>query len=105
MMSGGKINALAFRPVSGEVGGGGALELYSAHGDGRICAWMPRVPEGLDDEQEDGERKAGEDTDEDAPLSKRKTKEEDDAEKSRKRKRDLIEGLVEGLTRKPITFS
>ncbi|KAK5943775.1 hypothetical protein PMZ80_004784 [Knufia obscura] len=104
LTSGGRINSLAFRPVQSEEGLGGAVEMYSAHGDGRICAWAPNVLEGLDVEEGDQAEQTGSGSDDEAPRRK-KTKDEVDAEKSRKRKRDLIEGLVEGLTKRPVTFS
>ena len=104
LTSGGRINSLAFRPVQSEEGLGGALEMYSAHGDGRICAWTPKVLGSLDDDA--GSDEEAEDTgSEDGGPQKKKTQEELNAEKSRKRKRDLIEGLVEGLTKRPVTFS
>jgi len=106
LTSGGRINSLAFRPVWSDEGRGAALEMYSAHGDGRICAWTPHVAEDLDEDErsDEGGEGVGSD-DEDAAPRQKKTQEEVDADRSRKRKRDLIEGLVEGLTKRPVTFS
>lgn len=97
LTSGGRINALAWRPVTGEEG---ALEMYSAHGDGRICAWIPSMGE-----EKGEEERSGEDSDEDGESGVEMTREQRQEEASRKRKRDLLEGLVQGLTKKPITFS
>jgi len=105
LTSGGRINSLAFRPVYSEEGLAGALELYSAHGDGRICAWVPNVSEDLNEDERSDEEVGGTDSDQDGAPRQKKTQAEVDAEKSRKRKRDLIEGLVEGLTKRPVTFS
>lgn len=90
LTSGGRINSLVFRDVENRDGLGGALEMFSAHGDGRICAWT--IP---DDDEDDRV----------AEIERDLTEEESHAEKSRKRKRDLIEGLVQGLTKRPVTFS
>lgn len=101
----GRINALAFRPLLSDEGLGGPLEMYSAHGDGKICAWttIASLP-GADDVDEDPDEKEGSD-DDNGDRKPKQTAEELAAEKSRKRKRELIEGLVEGLTKKPVTFS
>lgn len=105
LTSGGRINSLAFRPVQSEGGLGGALEMYSAHGDGRICAWMSSVQEGLDEDERSDEDMEGTPSDDEAVPRRKKTQEALAAEKSRKRKHELIEGLVEGLTKRPVTFS
>lgn len=104
---GGRINALAFRPVLSDEGLGGSLEMYSAHGDGRICVWNTSgSTEAVEDDDEDGQSGSDGDSDDEIVRGKqRQTEEEIAAEKSRKRKRELIEGLVEGLTKKPVTFS
>ena len=91
LTSGGRINSLVFRGIENRDGLGGALEMFSAHGDGRICAWS--TPDGDDGEESEEE------------IERDLTAEETHAEKSRKRKRDLIEGLVQGLTKRPVTFS
>lgn len=100
----GRINGLVFRPVVSEEGLGGSLEMYSAHGDGRICAWNTSDTVTVDDPNQGGESDSGDDG-EGLRGKQRQTEEEVAAEKSRKRKRELIEGLVEGLTEKPVTFS
>lgn len=94
LTSGGRINAMVWR-VNAPAGDG--VEMYTAHGDGRICAWMPGGRSNDDEEDEDG-------TDvEEIRLGNGGIP--DEAELRRKRKRDLIEDLVGGLTRQPITFS
>lgn len=109
-ITGGRINALAFRPILSDEGLGGSLEMYSAHGDGRICAWTTTSAGiGPDDIEVDPDGRGG-DSDEsgDDDEGRRKGKQSEEeiaAEKSRKRKRELIEGLVEGLTKRPVTFS
>lgn len=92
LTSGGRINGLVLRANANE---GRGVEMYSAHGDGRICAWFPQV--------------AGEEDGHVGGVDEEKEQEENavfDAEQSRKkRKRDLIGDLVEGLTKRPVTFS
>ncbi|KAJ4347466.1 hypothetical protein N0V95_005387 [Ascochyta clinopodiicola] len=60
------------------------VELYSAHADGRICAWSPRTAE---DAQVEEER-------------------EDEIERDvgRKRKRDALDDIYAGLTGRNVTF-
>ena len=76
-LSGGRINALAWR---GNGGAGEGLELFSAHGDGKIRAWVSRVPE------EALESESNEDAD-------------------RKRKRDVLEEIYQGFTGSRVTFT
>ncbi|KAJ9498171.1 hypothetical protein H2202_006322 [Exophiala xenobiotica] len=117
LTSGGRISALVWR-VDAPVGEG--VEMYTAHGDGRICAWTPKprtskADEEDDEEVEDDAKKPlasasassfqtplntqdGENVDATTPAM-------DEAERRRKRKRDLIGDLVEGLTRRPMPFS
>lgn len=78
LTSGGRINAMAWRFKSDSDTG---LELYSGHGDGTIHCWKGSPPE--DEELED------------------QVDPELEAAQKRKRKRDLLEGLVEGLVKKP----
>ncbi|OAP61791.1 hypothetical protein AYL99_03994 [Fonsecaea erecta] len=100
LTSGGRINAMVWRlnaPV------GEAVEMYTAHGDGRICAWTgPESAEEEDDPDEGSttttNTRAGPGHGEIAPVL-------DEAEQRKKRKRDLVEDLISGLTKKPITFS
>lgn len=102
LIHGGRINGLAFRPVLSDEGLGQSLEMFSAHGDGRIRAWSPTTTQASDDIEQDQD---DEDDDDEERVGAKQTEEEIAAEKSRKRKRELIEGLVEGLTKRPVTFS
>ncbi|KAJ9649976.1 hypothetical protein H2198_010697 [Neophaeococcomyces mojaviensis] len=109
LTSGGRINAVAWRPVWAEKGE--VVEMYTAHGDGRICAWMPAVDRGLGEdegaEEESGEEDGSGDEQEEAGSKRKKhfTEEELEEERRKKRRRDLIGNLVEGLTKRPVTFS
>ena len=80
LTSGGRINGLVWRINAAS---GPSVELYSAHGDGRICRWAPT------DGESDYE---GESTVE--------AQERSDQEQARKRKRDLVGDLVAGLSKK-----
>lgn len=91
LTSGGRINQMAWR-LNATIGSG--LEMYSAHGDGQIRAWIP-FPE--DEEEDDSEGQLDE--------TSLKLTAEEESENKKKRKRDLIGDLVEGLTKRPITFS
>lgn len=77
-LSAGRINALAWR---GNGGSGEGVELFSAHGDGTIRTWVSRVPEGEPDTED---------------------KDEPD---TRKRKRDVLEELYQGITGSSVTFT
>ncbi|RMZ79153.1 hypothetical protein DV738_g3534, partial [Chaetothyriales sp. CBS 135597] len=71
------------------------IEILSAHGDGSIAVWRS-----LDDE--DGSQEAAEGGEEDAGHDHENvSKQIEELEKKRKRKRQLLEGLVEGLSKKP----
>jgi DNA excision repair protein ERCC-8 len=61
------------------------VEMYSAHADGSICAWKPRTDEDIE-------------ADEDERI------EEEERDESRKRKRDVLDDIYAGLTKKNITF-
>ncbi|KAF3005774.1 hypothetical protein E8E13_007251 [Curvularia kusanoi] len=61
------------------------VELYSAHADGSIVAWKPRTEE-------------DEDADEEARV------EELERDEGRKRKRDVLEDIYRGLTKRNVTF-
>ncbi|KAF9692670.1 hypothetical protein EKO04_009344 [Ascochyta lentis] len=61
------------------------VELYSAHADGRICAWTPRTAEDEAVEEEEREEEANRDA-------------------GQKRKRAVLDDIYAGLTRKNITF-
>lgn len=111
----GRINAMIWR-VNSVGGGGEPVEMYTAHGDGRIGAWLPGLEGGDDDDY-------GNDTDAanagrfhrdvgDEPAGGRMREigndhheDEDEAENRRKRKRALIGDLVQGLTKRPVSFS
>ncbi|KIW17807.1 hypothetical protein PV08_05002 [Exophiala spinifera] len=102
LTSGGRINSMVWR-VGAPLGEG--IEMYTAHGDGRICAWQP-IAKDADDEEVDvdvgaGSKKpaiwtaAGNVSDDvDGAV--------DEAERRRKRKRDLLGDLVQGLAKKPM---
>lgn len=65
----------------------GSIELYSAHSDGKIRAWMPRPSEEIDvDEEEALEVDGGEDD-------------------RRKRKRQALDEVFRDLTKQKITFN
>jgi len=95
------------------VGGAGAsVEMYTAHGDGRIGAWLPSSEFEDEDKDKDTNVTAGRPPqhrsilDESAGERPEAEKEEDDeAEKRKKRKRALIGDLVEGLAKRPMSFS
>lgn len=93
LTSGGRINAMVWR-LHAPVGDG--VEMYSAHGDGRICGWTPAKD---DDDENDVEASTTDKGGGGTPVVL------DEAEQRRKRKRELIEDLVGGLTRRPISFS
>lgn len=74
-----RTTALAWRAHS--------VELYSAHTDGRICAWMPRTSEdAMVDEEEDGERHG-------------------EGEGGKKRKRDVLDEIFDEMSGRRVTFS
>ena len=90
MTSGGRINGLAWRWNANAASAGG-VELYSAHGDGRIVAWRSEPvedEEGGDDN--DNAKGAGKGSDDDDAEARRR--------KKRKKNLDGLAGLVEGLT-------
>ena len=76
-----RVTALAWRA--------GDVELYSAHSDGVIRAWMPRTREEVElDEDDEADPNEG-----------------DPEEESRKRKRQALEDVYRDLTRQKITFN
>ncbi|EED16536.1 WD repeat protein [Talaromyces stipitatus ATCC 10500] len=77
-LTAGRINALAWR---GNGGSGEGLELFSAHGDGTIRTWVSRVPEGETDTEDNNEPD------------------------TRKRKRDVLEEIYQGLTGSSVSFT
>ena len=70
----------------------GQVELYSAHSDGVIRAWMPQTKEDVEVEAEDAEN--AEDT-----------KGSEGEDNGRKRKRQALEEVYRDLTRQKITFT
>lgn len=77
-LSAGRINALAWR---GNGSSGEGLELFSAHGDGTIRTWVSHVPEDELDVEEDKDLE------------------------TRKRKRDVLEEIYQGLTGPSVSFT
>ncbi|MCJ1366501.1 hypothetical protein MMC16_005630 [Acarospora aff. strigata] len=67
----------------------GDVELYSAHSDGVIRAWMPRTKEEVELDGDDEADECDGDTE----------------EESKKRKRNLLEDVYQDLTRQKVTFS
>ena len=92
----GRINQIIWRQADVCKG----LEIMSAHGDGSIGIWKAWDEENGYQEFDDGQSNeiAGAEEAGVANVSK----EIEDAENKRKRKREMLEGLVEGLTKKTI---
>ncbi|KAI5295077.1 hypothetical protein KEM52_002410, partial [Ascosphaera acerosa] len=80
-----RINALAWR---GNGASGQGLEMFSAHGDGSIRAWVSRDEEGGDDESQDDDGGGG-----------------DAGGDSKKRKRDVLDEIHRGLVQTKVTFT
>lgn len=113
----GRINAMVWR-VNAVGRAAAAIEVYTAHGDGRIGAWLPSgngEGEG-EDEEEDGGADAGVDAggfaqrgggglQSDSAGNTGRSDADEEQENRRKRKRALIGDLVQGLARHPISFS
>lgn len=102
LTSGGRINAMVWRR-NAPLGDG--LEMYTAHGDGRICAWLPsRAAEDEDVEEKKGKGRAvvaaleGESTSVKVPVV-------DEVEQRRKRKREMLEDMLGGLSRQSMRLS
>lgn len=97
LTSQGRINQIVWR--MGDSVPAGGLEMYSAHGDGSICAWKPEV-EGEEDEEREEEvidpRVKGSQIGFNAAVDD----ENEDREGKRKRKADMLGELVQGLTNK-----
>ncbi|KAJ4509710.1 hypothetical protein HRR83_006972 [Exophiala dermatitidis] len=108
LTSGGRINAMVWRS---NAPAGDAVEMYTAHGDGSICAWMPRPAGTVDQDYEaDADADVGEVEPPPAPASTLPPQPapadaEEDAARRRKRKRELMADLVEGLARRSMRFS
>lgn len=93
LTSGGRINGLVWR-WNAPGPHADAVEMYSAHGDGRIIAWSGKPAE--DEEVED------------LPLPDVRgdeAVEETERRKRRKKNLDVLGSLVDGLTRQKVTFS
>lgn len=95
LTSGGRIGAMVWR-LNATVGEG--IEMYTAHGDGRICAWLPSYGIENEDEQE-GEVQATGPESEVVESEQRPVTSVDHAENKRKRKREMLEDMLGGLTR------
>lgn len=72
-----RITALAWRAHD--------VEMYSAHADGSISAWLPQ-------------------TEEDAELDGEANEEQEAKDEGRKRKRGVLDEIYQDLTKRPITF-
>jgi DNA excision repair protein ERCC-8 len=84
LTSGGRINGLVWRTRAGS---GQGLELYSAHGDGKIYRWAPPdLEDGVDSQEGSNES----------------TRQIAKQEQVKKRKRDLVGDLVAGLSNKSL---
>jgi len=115
----GRINAMIWRVQA--IGGISApVEMYTAHGDGRIGVWLPSSA-GVDEDEDEGQGARANSTMHGQPPrrwgvaaesggggeggNQQTEDEEDEAERRRKRKRALIGDLVEGLAKRPMSFS
>ena len=97
LTSQGRINQAVWR--MGDSVPSGGLEMYTAHGDGSICAWKPEV---ADEADEDEEEEMVEGVKAKGPRIGFNPGEEVDEEQDRKRKRkaEMLGDLVQGLTKK-----
>ena len=87
--SAGRINDMVFR-YGNLMEYGHGLEMFTAHGDGRIVIWKPKEDFGEDEETE-------------KLASARSAREEENMDKAaerKKRKRDMLGDLVQGLTKR-----
>lgn len=84
-LSAGRVNALAWR---GNGAGGQGVELFSAHGDGKVRAWVSRM-EGVEGVE-------GDDVGED---------ENEQRMRERKRKRDVLDELYRGFVGRNVRFT
>ncbi|KEF62134.1 uncharacterized protein A1O9_00106 [Exophiala aquamarina CBS 119918] len=109
----GRINAMVWRVQP--IGRAGALvEMYTAHGDGRIGVWLPSSEIDGDAENEGASDSADTRYGQSPPQRgmleepsrevENKEVEEDGEAERRKRKRALIGDLVEGLAKRPVPF-
>ncbi|EXJ81339.1 hypothetical protein A1O3_07629 [Capronia epimyces CBS 606.96] len=102
LTSGGRINAMVWR-TNALLGHG--IEMYTAHGDGKICAWVPQPRNAVEEDDDDKGHAATPRGDGDGSAILRPGEAADDAENRRKRKRHLVADLVEGLAKRPMGFS
>ena len=107
LTSGGRINGMVWR-VNARMGEG--IEMYTAHGDGRICAWLPSHAAGEDDEADEIEEGKGKDKAVDLgssqlPVQAPRPDILDEVEQRRKRKREMLEDMLSGLSRQSMRFS
>ncbi|KAK5049447.1 hypothetical protein LTR84_004376 [Exophiala bonariae] len=113
----GRINAMVWR-VNPTGRDGAPVEMYTAHGDGRIGAWLPGGAQDADEEEAAAAKDADpaasrfsqpgglhSGTTGDAKPLDTDDEVEREAENRRKRKRALIGDLVQGLAKRPISFS
>ncbi|EXJ65238.1 hypothetical protein A1O7_01579 [Cladophialophora yegresii CBS 114405] len=95
---GGRINGMVWR-TNAPTGEG--VEMYTAHGDGRICAWLPSftTEDGHDAEDEGKDKSAHPEINEGASTTVVVVNE---AEQKRKRKRDMLEDMLGGLSKQAL---
>ncbi|KAJ9605201.1 hypothetical protein H2200_010591 [Cladophialophora chaetospira] len=109
LTSGGRINAMVWRSHA-QMGEG--LEMYTAHGDGRICAWLPSYAadaegehEAEHEEEKKGKAKIEQPAFVEQDTAPAPTPVVDEAELKRKRKRDMLEDMLGGLSKQSMRFS
>lgn len=106
LTSRGRINAMAWRANAMN---GHGIEMYTAHGDGSIGVWFPRSYAEEEDDDDDDDKDESTEIDGFHRASQQPgallLHDEDEGEMRRKRKRALIGDLVEGLAKKPLSFS
>ena len=95
LTSQGRVNQIVWR--SGDTVRGGGLEMYSAHGDGSICAWKPEMEGEVYEEDEDEDATEGRAT---GPKTGFNAADDEDRDRKRKRAAETLGDLVQGLTRK-----
>ena len=94
----GRINQIIWRV--GESVPHGSVEMYSAHGDGTICAWKPEVDDEIDEDDSDsGEDTPGQKSTGPTIGFNAAAPAEDEREK-KKRKAAALGDLVSGLSKK-----
>jgi DNA excision repair protein ERCC-8 len=98
---GGRINGMVWR-INAATGEG--IEMYTAHGDGRVCVWLPSyVLEDEDDAEDERKNKSAQpDTKEPESTAVPVL---DEAEQKKKRKRDMLEDMLGGLSKQAMRFA